>query len=278
MAKHIAYQDAKGKSRVTVGVDMTALGTSTSGSGNGQGGLWVTGADYSQSVAAGALGQKSIEKAIDSSGSKFPDPYGTARMSRLWRWARPSPESPGIASNASIVDVRVLDALGQGHISDALAGIDWVLLHARDYNIKALNVSLAADSTESYITDPMCRAVRSAVAAGITVVVAAGNYGVDAVGREMYGTIGSPGNEPAAITVGSANMHGGILRGAATVNHFSSRGPTMGGFVDSLGVRQADDVLEPELIAPGNRILGALSTDDSGKLISTIGARYPQQP
>ena len=50
--------------------------------------------------------------------------------------------------------------------------------------------------------------MRNAVAAGITVVVAAGNYGLDADGRELYGTISSPGNEPSAITVGSANPHG----------------------------------------------------------------------
>lgn len=37
-----------------------------------------------------------------------------------------------------------------------------------------------------------------------------------------------------------------------------------------------DNVLKPDLVAPGNRILGALSTDDSGKVLSTIPASYPQ--
>src|SRR4029077_7176751 len=87
------------------------------------------------------------------------------------------PDTTGIAPGASVYDVKVLDDSGAGTLSDALQGIQWVIYHAREYNIKVLNVSLAASSPETWLTDPLCVAVRSATAAGITVVVAAGNYG-----------------------------------------------------------------------------------------------------
>lgn len=277
MPNHQALLDAKGQSRVVKSIDVTVLATSsshanTSGPQNGNGGSWAPGQDYTISYFPGSSTEKAMDQSLDSSGNRFIDGFGhgthvaTIASGRGGR----SVDTSGVAPGASLYDVRVLDAFGQGHISKALAGIDWVIHHAREYGIKVLNISLASDSTESYTTDPMCRAVRSAVASGITVVVAAGNYGVNASGQKMYGTIGSPGNEPSAITVGSANLHGGVLRSAATVNLFSSRGPTRGGARDAMGARMPDNVLKPDLVAPGNRILGALSTDDSGKVLSTI--------
>ena len=65
---------------------------------------------------------------------------------------------------ASLYDVKVLNSDGIGDVADALSGIDWVLLHQADYNIRVINISLATDSTDSYMTDPLCRAVRNAVA------------------------------------------------------------------------------------------------------------------
>jgi Predicted protease len=114
-------------------------------------------------------------------------------------------------------------------------------------------VSLGTDSTDSYLTDPLCTAVRSAVASGITVVVAAGNYGVGSDGKETYGTISSPGDEPSVITVGSSNSHDTSDRADDTINHFSSRGPTRGSYIDAAGVTQYDNVLKPDLVAPATR-------------------------
>src|SRR5262245_37433301 len=76
----------------------------------------------------------------------------------------------GVAPNASLISVRVLDARGLGQVSDIIAGIDWVIANRAFYNIRVMNLSLAAASTESYATDPLCRAARRAVASGITVV------------------------------------------------------------------------------------------------------------
>ena len=66
---------------------------------------------------------------------------------------------------------------------------------------------------ESYRDDPLCQAVQRAVDAGIVVVAAAGNFGKTADGRPVVGGIISPGNSPAALTVGALNTqrHGAAL-------------------------------------------------------------------
>ena len=79
----------------------------------------------------------------------------------------------GIAPNANLIDVKVLNSRGLGQTSDVIAGIDWVIANKTQRNIKVMNLSLGASSTDSYLTDPLCRAVRRAVASGIVVVVAA---------------------------------------------------------------------------------------------------------
>ena len=52
-----------------------------------------------------------------------------------------------------------------------------------------MNLNLAAQSTQSWLNDPLCIAARSASAAGITVVVAAGNFGKSTDGKEVFGAI-----------------------------------------------------------------------------------------
>src|SRR5205085_6833610 len=176
----------------------------------------------------------------------------------------------GIAPNANLIDVRVLDGRGLGQTSDVIAGIDWVIANQTSKNIKVMNLSLGAASTESYVTDPLCRAVRRAVAAGITVVAAAGNYGQTIDGLEQYGTIAAPGNDPTVITVGAANTHQTDGRGDESITYFSSRGPTRSHSTDAAGVNYYDHLLKPDLLAPGNRIVAAESKG------SWLVSNYPQ--
>ena len=58
------------------------------------------------------------------------------------------PDSSGVASNATLFDVRVLDENGQGNLADVLAGIDWVMQRSRLFNIRVMNLSLAANATD----------------------------------------------------------------------------------------------------------------------------------
>ncbi|HUQ29602.1 MAG TPA: S8 family serine peptidase [Usitatibacter sp.] len=240
---------------------------------------WKGGSDYSKQIYPGSSALNGLENLINNATNPFPDPYGHGTLVAsiaAGRSVSSSADSTGVAPGASLYDVRVLNGQGLGDIADTLAGIDWVILHSKEYNIRVLNMSLAADSTESYLTDPLCRAVRNAVAAGITVVVAAGNYGLGPDGRERYGTITSPGNEPSAITVGSANPHDSSGRADDTVNFFSSRGPTRGGSYDTAGVRQPDNILKPDLVAPGQKLIGALSTDILNLSSSRLSQVFPQ--
>src|SRR5215831_1824518 len=196
MASHAAFNDATGKSRVVAHTDLTGATPD-----------WTLGVDTSGNPTG-------------PSGNSNPDPYGHGTfVASIAAGANAGNgvDSTGVAPGASLVDVRVLDGSGQGDLATTLSGMDWVLTHAKDYNIRVLNISLGMDPNDSYLNDPFCIAIREAVAAGITVVVAAGNYGVSADGRLIYGSISSPGDEPSAITVGSMKSYDTTYRGDDTV-------------------------------------------------------------
>jgi serine protease AprX len=152
----------------------------------------------------------------------------------------------GIAAGAHIISLRVLGADGSGYASDVIEAIDWAIDNRRRYNIRVINLSLGAPVLQPYRDDPLCEAVERAVAAGMVVVAAAGNYGQTADGRRVFGGITSPGNDPSVITVGALDTHGTARRSDDTVAGYSSRGPT-----------RFDLVLKPDLVAPGSRVVSA---------------------
>src|SRR5207237_2093469 len=127
-------------------------------------------------------------------------------------------------------------------------------LNKDKYSIRIVNMSLGAPAVSSYKNDPVCRASRALVDAGIVVVAAAGNNGKDANGNKIYGQINSPGNEPSVITVGAANTFGTDARGDDGVATFSSRGPTRSYSTDATGVKHYDNLLKPDVVAPGNKL------------------------
>jgi len=155
----------------------------------------------------------------------------------------------GIAPNASIINLRVLDATGAGTDSQVIAAIQRAIQLKSTYNIRVINLSLGRPVFEYYTLDPVCQAVEAAWQSGIVVVVAAGNSGRDnSLGTQGYATINSPGNDPNVITVGATKTNGTPSRVDDTVASYSSKGPTL-----------LDHVVKPDLVAPGNRIISLAS-------------------
>ena len=164
----------------------------------------------------------------------------------------------GIAPNASLIGLRVLDANGQGYISDVIAAIDYAISIKGTYNIRVINLSVAAAPTESYFTDPLTLAAQRAVQAGIVVVASAGNLGRNDYGETQFGGITSPGNAPWVLTVGASSHNGTARRSDDSIAPFSSRGPTW-----------IDFIAKPDLLAPG---VGIESLSDPH---STLYSQFP---
>ena len=150
-------------------------------------------------------------------------------------------EYTGMAPQANIVDVRVIDATGSSNISTVLRGLQWVLANRATYNIRVVNLSLGAPAAASYTLDPLATAAEILTFAGIVVVVAAGNTGPNA------GTIMSPGYDPYVITVGAVDDNGTVATDDDSIASFSSRGPT------------ADGATKPDLVAPGRKMVSLRS-------------------
>lgn len=167
--------------------------------------------------------------------------------------------SGGSAPAVRFIDVRVLGRTGMGYTSDVLAGIDWAIANRTTYGIRVINLSLGHPVAESFKTDPLCLAVERAVKAGIVVVASAGNYGMTSTGAPVLGGITSPGNSPAALTVGAIDTAGTADRSDDTVAPYSSKGPTA-----------IDLAIKPDVVAPGTRIV---SLEAAGSYISKT---YPQ--
>jgi serine protease AprX len=157
----------------------------------------------------------------------------------------------GIAPGAHVIALKVLDGAGRGRISDVIAALDYVVSNRDALNIRVANLSVATGVYESYNSDPLTLAARSAVEAGIVVVAAAGNNGRRPDGRTRYGGITAPGNAPWVLTVGASSHMGTVDRADDTIAAFSSRGPTA-----------IDRGAKPDLVAPGVGI-ESLSDPDS---------------
>lgn len=163
----------------------------------------------------------------------------------------------GIAPNANIINLRVLDQAGAGTDSSVIAAIQTAISLKSTYNIRVINLSLGRQVYESYTLDPLCQAVEAAWNAGIVVVTAAGNQGRNnSAGTEGYGTIAAPGNDPYVITVGAMKTANTPTRSDDTVASYSSKGPT-----------PFDQVVKPDIVAPGNQVVSTLAPN--ARLLST---------
>lgn len=148
----------------------------------------------------------------------------------------------GSAPDANLISVKVSDDHGDATLIDVINGLQFVVDHKSDFNIRVVNLSLNSTVAESYKTDPLNAAVEQAWFKGITVVVAAGNRGTeeDAV---QY----APANDPYVITVGGVDDKATKDVEDDELAEWSSRGHTQDGF------------MKPEILAPGAHIVSTLA-------------------
>jgi serine protease AprX len=148
----------------------------------------------------------------------------------------------GIAPDANLVSVKAADDDGNATILDVIYGLQFVVDHQADYNIRVVNLSLASTTAQSYRTDPLDAAAESAYFHGILVVAAAGNRGSAPDAGEY-----APGNDPWVLSVGAVDDNGTETRSDDTVVDWSSSGTTQ------------DGVSKPDIMAPGAHIVSMLS-------------------
>ncbi len=165
----------------------------------------------------------------------------------------------GVAPDARLTVFKVLDATGQGRTSDVVAAIEYIVANQKWLHIDIINLSLGHPILEPAATDPLVQAIEAATRAGLVVVVAAGNCGINpATGEPGYAGITSPGNSPSAITVGALLTQGTPARSDDQVAPFSSRGPSW-----------YDAFAKPDVVAPGDRLVS------DGAVGSTLYTNYP---
>lgn len=158
----------------------------------------------------------------------------------------------GVAPGARLWAVRVLDANGEGYLSDLIAGIEWVTDRAG--TIEVANLSLTATGK----SDILREAIRNSVAAGVVYVVAAGNDGADVYGADgVFNTSDDviPAAYPEVATI-SAMVDTDGRPGGVGPAHSEGEDDTFAGFSNlSRSVVQGNPVASPgaaiDLMMPG---------------------------
>lgn len=141
----------------------------------------------------------------------------------------------GVAPEAHLYAVKVLDRRGRGFVSNVLAGIDWAI----DHNMQIISMSLGGPRSFA-----LCQASKRAYEAGLLLVAAAGNYGNV---RPDLSTVSWPARCDTVIAVSATEDDDELA-------WWSSTGP------------------EVELAAPGVDILSTAPDDEYREMSGTSAA------
>ena len=137
-----------------------------------------------------------------------------------------------IAPEANVVLVKVSKS-GRITERELELGLEWVMAHRVEYQIRILNISAGGDENESYLHNSLSQAIENAVRKGLIVVAAVGNAGM-LPGHPVL----PPASAPSCIAVGGLDDQNSLDR-ARRGMYRSSYGPTV------------DGLQKPEVIAPG---------------------------
>ena len=135
----------------------------------------------------------------------------------------------GVAPDATLHAVKVLDCCGSGSFEDIAAGIEW----ATDQGHDVINMSLGGPESET-VND----AVEYAAANNVVIVAAAGNDG------ECEDCVGHPAAHPEVIAVSATDEDDEFA-------DFSSQGP------------------EVDIAAPGDDVLSSVARDEYAEMPGT---------
>jgi subtilisin family serine protease len=167
----------------------------------------------------------------------------------------PTYEHVGMAPQAHLVGVKVLDGGGSGSFAGVMAGMQWTIDTMHQYNTRAASMSLGGPGGIEWTSseeDSVNRQANEMVRSGIALFIAAGNTAFSA-------QIGTPGSAEDVITVGALDKNTAIAV-------YSSQGPTEEGRV------------KPNIAYMGSDIMSvAANTGDqytgmSGTSMATPGA------
>ena len=261
----IANNDA----RIGHGVDMTFLETGYDGSGTTVA-IIDTGLDGNHTSLDDQDDDPStddpkiigfydaVNSPDDTSGNVFPyddQGHGSHCGGTTAGTGAPTYEHPGMAPQAHLVGVKVLDSGGSGSFAGVMAGMQWTIDTMHQFNTRIASMSLGGPGAIEWTSseeDSVNRQANKMVSAGISLFIAAGNNGVSA-------QIGTPGSAEDVITVGALDKD-------TSIAIYSSQGPTEEGRV------------KPNVAYMGSSIMSvAYNTGDqytamSGTSMATPGA------
>jgi serine protease AprX len=151
------------------------------------------------------------------------------------------PGKTGAAPSAKIVSLDVMDDQGMARTSDVIAAADWILANKAKYGIRVANFSLHSSVANSFMYDPLDKAVERLWFNNVVVIAAAGNYGKP---DGPSGVPFAPGSDPFVITVGASDTGKSVSTNDDVAAPFSAYGYTLDGFA------------KPEIAAPGRYMVG----------------------
>jgi len=202
---------------------------------------WYTLTFNVSSIAPGDYDLYHVQMDFAAGFPPFRDNFSVV-FTMSWPFSPPADDFPawtGIAPEAKLVGVKVLDYTGSGTDAGLLSAIDWIIANRAAYHIVLTSMSLGFAQEVSTVDTALANLVTS----GITTIVSAGNNASG--GNYIY----TPGSVDEVLTVAATNQFDNIA-------DYSSQGGTS---------RYTGNTVKPDLTAPGGSFFAVplLSADSN---------------